>query len=860
MKKNIIYLFLATLAPIFALQSCGLEEPVSAPEGDGYIEFVARPVGYENKAVQTKSEANPFEGTIANCFLLLFDATTGNRISIHSIDPSLTTTPHIKVDAKGHSRIIACFLANVPSGFANDIIGTTKPSADVNPTATNNQYLNTAVLTGITYGSGNDFGKPLVDLDGAGGNAPVPCIPMFGIQGDIVLSTTSGTTSFQVPIYRLFSKVSIDLRVDLDDLGALNVLSESCYDLKSCTITNLPTAVSLYAPSSGNESSWAGINKKNNQYSSYFTTATASYSNKLVYNDDSISSNKSYTCDFYVPEYYLNPLTQEEYNQLSATDPELFPSGSYGSEMYKPLAYSSNKSPVFVKLTGTYKQIPGDMNLTYDIYLGENATNNYTLKRNTWYKNYIKIKGFSTADVDHRVTVSGDLGLVDIHGQVANCYIVSEPREYSFFAYKGAHKYSDLTDIDAKYKCTKGTSVKLLYKDSNLLLLNNDSFTVSDDSERGVKKITFTIDGAWTTWSGNIVIALVYTDESGNEQIEWSWHLWFVPQISIGTTGIVELGSHTMPNAAKSVMMNRNLGITSSVGNVSAEIGAYYKYGNKEPYFNASNNVAVSEGNSTAYKPYGGGSIEGYTPSWSSVKSVTDPCPPGYRVPSSDVWEGYNPSYSHSTNPYAFKFLDSPLVYYPYSGSLDSNNKQVGQTSEPYEHTMPADIVIPFNLPTKGDICLDLVDLIKSKEIRSIKYKYNVAYNVGYLFADDESLLKYMSSTIRNTDSDLWNSIIGNFTIESYQYREGNAATEWKKTGNLGFIPIYNYVYTGEVDWGDWKTMSGSVAIAAQTEYTTIRSRTTTYIENHDNNQSHVDYEMDIWDGASGCQVRCMKE
>jgi hypothetical protein len=200
------------------------------------------------------------------------------------------------------------------------------------------------------------------------------------------------------------------------------------------------------------------------------------------------------------------------------------------------------------------------------------------------------------------------------------------------------------------------------------------------------------------------------------------------------------------------------------------------------------------------------------------------------------------------------------LVYYPYSGSLDSNNEQVGQTSEPYEHTMPADIVIPFNLPTKGDICLDLVDVIKSKEIRSIKYKYNVAYNVGYLFADDESLLKYMSSTIRNTDSDLWNSIIGNFTIESYQYREGNAKTEWKKTGSLGFIPIYNYVYTGEVDWGDWKTMSGSVAIATQNEYTTIRSRTTTYIENNDNNQSLADYEMDIWDGASGCQVRCMKE
>ena len=799
-------------------------------------------VGYENKAVQTKSEANPFEGTIANCFLLLFDATTGNRISIHSIDPSLTTTPHIKVDAKGHSRIIACFLANVPSGFANDIIGTTKPSADVNPTATNNQYLNTAVLTGITYGSGNDFGKPLVDLDGAGGNAPVPCIPMFGIQGDIVLSTTSGTTSFQVPIYRLFSKVSIDLRVDLDDLGALNVLSESCYDLKSCTITNLPTAVSLYAPSSGNESPWAGISNASNQnqYSSYFTTSTASYTNKLVYNDDSISSNKSYTCDFYVPEYYLNPLTQEEYNQLSSTDPESRPTGSYGSEMYKPLAYSSNKSPVFVKLTGIYKQIPGDMNLTYDIYLGENATNNYTLKRNTWYKNYIKIKGFSTADVDHRVTVSGDLGLVDIHGQVANCYIVSEPREYSFFAYKGAHKYSDLTDIDAKYKCTKGTSVKILYKDSDLLLLNNSSFTVSDDSERGVKKITFTINGAWTTWSGNIVIGLVYTDESGNEQIEWSWHLWFVPQISIGTTGIVELGSHTMPNAAKSVMMNRNLGITTTIGTVSAEIGAYYKYGYKEPYFDASKNVAVSEGNSSAYKPYGGGSIEGYTPSWSSVKSVTDPCPPGYRVPSSSVWSGYIPVDDHSSNPYSFLYYTG--VNYPYSGYLDGSNGLHTTFTTSTSLTYSGNPIEYKTISSPSPLGV-------YRRYRNITYKVPLSLEIGYIHGSENTLFY---SALTSTSGSWLENLFSSFDISDLEWQEGTVS-------NTGSWLRPNYVLTYP---SSWKSLS-EIGTLERANYETARGTVIKSALQANIQSEGIEYsesELVNVNNSNRYQVRCVKE
>ena len=841
MKYRLQYILLVTLALCFTLHSCGLEEMQDTPQNsDGYIEFVARPVGFNNQVVDTKAEVNDIENKIENCFFLLFDATTGNRISIHTIDPSQTTTPHIKIDVKNHSKVTACFLANVPSDFAYGIIGTTKPSSEVNPAATNNQYLNTAVLSGITYGTGNNFGLPLIDLDGTGDNDAVSCIPMFGVKENISLSSTSSTTSFQVPIYRLFSKVSIDLRVDLSDLGALNVLSESFYDLRSCTITNIPTAVSLFAPAMGSETPWANIVKTDNQYSSYFTTSTASYNKKYIYNDDSISSNKSFTCDFYVPEYYLNPLTQDEYNQLSSADPELRPSGSYGTEMYKPLAYSSNKSPVFVKLTGIYDQIPGDMNLTYNIYLGENASNNFTLKRNTWYKNYIKIKGFSNADVDHRVTISGDLGLVDIHGEVANCYIVSEPREYSFFAYKGAHKYSDLTDIDGKYKCTKGTEVKILYKDSRLLLLDNDNFIVSDDDERGVKKISFTVDGAGTTWSGNIVIALVYTDESGNEQIEWSWHLWFVPEISIGTTGIVELGSHTMPDERKSVMMNRNLGITTTIGTVSAKIGAYYKYGYKEPYFDASKNVAVSEGNSTAYKPYGGGSIEGYTPSWSSTKSVTDPCPPGYRVPSSSVWSGYIPIDDHSSNPYSFLYYTG--VNYPYSGYLDGSNglQTTLTTSTSLTYSGNPIEYKTISSPNPAGIY---------RRYRNITYKVPLKLEVGYIHGSENTLFY---SALTSTSGSWLENLFSSFDISDLEWQEGSVS-------NTGSWLRPNYVLTYP---SSWKSLS-EIGRLERVNYETARG---TVIKNalQANIQSEgIEYsesELVNVNNSNRYQVRCVKE
>lgn len=820
-------------------------------DNDNVIEFVARPVEFNNQTVETKATANDFEKKIHNCYFLLFDNTTGARINtpvnLVSSGTTILPTQTIKLDKVNTNSVTACFIANIPSDFANGIIGTTKPESE--PASENNKYLNTAVLSNITYGSGANFGIPSIDLDGAGSNPAVPCIPMFGIQENITLSTTSVSTVIQIPVKRLFAKITIDLSVDLDDLGTLNVLSESCFDLRSCTITNLPTAVSLYTPSSENETYWASITTASNQYSSYFTSSTVSYSNKLVYNDDSISSNKSYTCDFYVPEYYLNPLTQDEYNQLSAANPELRPSTSYGSEMYKPLAYSSSKSPIYVTLTGIYDQIPGDMNLSYDIYLGENETNSYTLKRNTWYKNYLKIRGFSSAEMDHRVTISGDLGLVDVYGQVANCYIISEPRDYSFYAYKGAHTAQALKNIDDKYKCTKGTKVKIKYKDSNLILLSDNNFTVTYDDERGVNKISFTVPGTGTTWSGNVVFDLIYTDENGNEQTEWSWHLWFVPGISIGTSAIVELGSHTMPDENHSEMMNRNLGITSVVGSVSTEIGAYYKSGFKEPYFNAKNNKAANEGNTDLYKPYGGGSITGYTPTWNvDGKSVTDPCPPGYKVPSSSIWtDEYSivNGYSDGAYLYCIDVSDNQVeVKYPFSECLNSQDKQAEKetTTEPLTYT---GAYVEYS-STPGSVSRVTI----ARRYRNITYNVPINLNSGYLHAAD-AIFKYQAYF--QESAEWWKDIFSKYEITDIQWQKGEVI-------RTSLRPLrYAIQYPDEN--GDWNTLSDINILELGTYEAAQQTVIEDALESHIKTSSieYADSKVIPIDIDNRYQVRCVR-
>ena len=108
---------------LFGLQSCGLEEPYFGPQKDpsaGVVEFIARPVSYNNHDVTTKADGGFNDAAIHNAFLILFN-TDGQRILFEEIniaDEQLSA----KID-KGLGDVTACILANVPADFARGITG-----------------------------------------------------------------------------------------------------------------------------------------------------------------------------------------------------------------------------------------------------------------------------------------------------------------------------------------------------------------------------------------------------------------------------------------------------------------------------------------------------------------------------------------------------------------------------------------------------------------------------------------------------------------------------------------------------------------------------------------------------------------
>lgn len=192
---------------------------------------------------------------------------------------------------------------------------------------------------------------------------------------------------------------------------------------------------------------------------------------------------------------------------------------------------------------------------------------------------------------------------------------------------------------------------------------------------------TFYVTVDETTY-GNVGLAAY----DANGTILWSWHIWIQPEVKV-----VRLGDYTV--------MDRNLGATYAPAdknydsdNFYANLGLYYQWGRKDPFFPPSSRNDTNTSTDVWFKKENGAWIKqtsnkvtskstikesaqhplefysstnslwqtsfltldaepndlwGYvgsagTPGESFAKTMYDPCPPGYRVMQHDVFESAN--------------------------------------------------------------------------------------------------------------------------------------------------------------------------------------------------------------------------
>jgi hypothetical protein len=247
----------------------------------------------------------------------------------------------------------------------------------------------------------------------------------------------------------------------------------------------------------------------------------------------------------------------------------------------------------------------------------------------------------------------------------ANCYVIQTPGRYMIPTFKGNNATNEgmfsIEGADVKiynqYTTDFGDLLQNIANSVTRLTTLEDGTPVPD------KMLVFDIHNiAGVTNLLNNGNAIVQVEKDG--KVLWSWHLWFNREFAIFGNTYGNQGYQTYP-VTGAEMMDRNLGASSAT-----DAGLYYMWGNKNPYFKG-----VEAGtNATASKYYGGGSA---TEAWSDSKTITDPCPPGYKVPNPQVWPETAPvgKDNNSLGTHIYTFSDG--VKYPYSGYYDKSLNKV---------------------------------------------------------------------------------------------------------------------------------------------------------------------------------------
>lgn len=385
---NILKYIIAVISVLAAIVSCSMQElDEGSREKEDSVEFIVRPTSFTGynplrratKALSTE-ELTEVERRVASAFFLVFDA-NGDRVIFENLTVSNNIIPTQKIltDFGGDNNVTVCYLANVTEEYASGL--TTLDALSTVPLQ----------LTYSTYADAGYIGIPNVDVSGTPEDPSddVMCFPMFGMTS-CSLHNLEGN-KVVIDLKRLFAKISVNINLDLQKGGEVEV-REAYLELTRYAVKNLPTKIKLTESKTVvedqvvlDESDWVSDEDS-------FVPETSAAISAVLENDT--DPTNGYNIQFYVPEYILLPAPDKVEAAKDLPPAE--------QERMKPLLIADDTFPLSLEIKGMFYTVQGDdIQMTYNIYLGENSFDSFSLFRNILYVNNMTIRG--AAIVDNRV-------------------------------------------------------------------------------------------------------------------------------------------------------------------------------------------------------------------------------------------------------------------------------------------------------------------------------------------------------------------------------------------------------------------------------------------------------------------------